>query len=144
MTTQADALRMAERMDRVAADGNTVLFASDAKDCAAMLRDYADGLKGDDFICCNGNDCGCRGATNKEYWAHMRQVDAKPLSEYHEDQGCALWFTWTGSEWLGEPSWIGTPDDSDWPGYHTHWIPHPEFPPPLTAALSGREEGKGG
>lgn len=52
----------------------------------------------------------------------------RPLAEYHEDYGPVTWFTWNGEEWLGEPSYIGRPDDSDWPGYHTHWTPHPEFP----------------
>jgi hypothetical protein len=55
---------------------------------------------------------------------------ARALGEWHEDHGNAVWFTWQDGEWLGEPSWIGQPDDSDWPGYHTHWIPHPAFPAP--------------
>lgn len=51
-----------------------------------------------------------------------------PLSEYHEDQGPVVWWTWQNGEWLGEPAWIGAPGDSDWPGYHTHWTFHPLFP----------------
>lgn len=54
---------------------------------------------------------------------------AAPLSEYHEDFGAVVW--WTANDdgtWLGEPAWIGRPDDSDWPGYHTHFTLHPVFP----------------
>lgn len=53
----------------------------------------------------------------------------RPLDEWHEDFGDAVWWTWEGDQWLGEPSYIGTPNDSDWPGYHTHWSQHPPFPP---------------
>jgi hypothetical protein len=55
---------------------------------------------------------------------------ARALGEWHEDHGNVVWFTWQDGEWLGEPSYIGQPNDSDWPGYHTHWIPHPAFPAP--------------
>lgn len=55
-------------------------------------------------------------------------VPARALAEWHEDDGAALWFAWCGHDWAGEPAWAGTPLDSDWPGYHTHWIPHPSFP----------------
>jgi hypothetical protein len=60
------------------------------------------------------------------------QIRARPLAEWHEDCGPVLWFTWrpNAREWEGEPAWIGSPTDSDWPGYHTHWIPHPQFPQP--------------
>ena len=30
--------------------------------------------------------------------------------------------------WAGESPWRGTPLDSDWPGYHTHWTPAPPAP----------------
>lgn len=53
---------------------------------------------------------------------------AMPLSAWHEDEGNVMWFAWDEYEWRGEPAWCGRPDDSDWPGYHTHWIPHPPFP----------------
>lgn len=60
-------------------------------------------------------------------------VDAKPLiaralAEWHEDDGPVMWWAWCGHEWAGEPAWCGTPTDSDWPGYHTHWTPHPIQP----------------
>lgn len=53
---------------------------------------------------------------------------ARALAEWHEDDGNVLWWAWCGREWAGEPAWAGTPNDSDWPGYHTHWTPHPNQP----------------
>lgn len=42
---------------------------------------------------------------------------ALPRNEWHEDDGPVLWWTWP----VTEAPWCGTPNDSDWPGYHTHW-----------------------
>lgn len=53
---------------------------------------------------------------------------ARSLAEWHEDDGCVAWWAWNGREWAGEPAWIGNPNCEDWPGYHTHWTPHPEQP----------------
>lgn len=55
---------------------------------------------------------------------------ARPLEEWHEDHGNVVWWVWDENrkEWLGEPAYIGTPIDSDWPEYHTHWTPHPMRP----------------
>ena len=53
---------------------------------------------------------------------------AKPLDAWHEDDGFVTWWTWRDGQWLGEPSYIGSPLCSDWPGYHTHWTKHPDFP----------------
>jgi hypothetical protein len=58
---------------------------------------------------------------------------ARPLAEYHEDQGFVTWWEFP----VREPAWIGRPDDSDWPGYHTHWSPHP--PIPIEAAIKAGE-----
>lgn len=70
-----------------------------------------------------------------------KQSVPAPLSEYHEDTGPVVWWTWQDGLWLGEPAWIGTPTDSDWPGYHTHWTYHPEFPlQPLAEHPSERME----
>lgn len=44
---------------------------------------------------------------------------ARPLSEWREDDGAVLW--WTSP--VNEPPWAGSPIDTDWPGYHTHWTP---------------------
>jgi hypothetical protein len=46
---------------------------------------------------------------------------ARPLDEWDEDDGPALWWELP----VTEPPYAGTPDDSDWPGYHTHWTPIP-------------------
>lgn len=56
--------------------------------------------------------------------------EARPLDDWHEDHGPVVWWAWDseGCAWMGEPAWIGAPGDSDWPGYHTHWTPHPAFP----------------
>ncbi len=49
---------------------------------------------------------------------------ARPLSEWHEDYGPVIWWKFP----VDEPSWIGGPNDDSWPGYHTHWTPHPSVP----------------
>lgn len=53
---------------------------------------------------------------------------ARPLAEWHDDDGPVFWWAWCGHGWAGEPAWVGQPDDSDWPGYHTHWTTHPQSP----------------
>lgn len=53
---------------------------------------------------------------------------AKPLNEWHEDFGSVVWWRFCLDERPDEASWIGTPNDDDWPGYHTHWTPHPPIP----------------
>jgi len=53
------------------------------------------------------------------------ELIAKPLREWHEDQGPVTWWKFP----VKEPAWIGSPTDSDWlPGYYTHWTPHPAIP----------------
>jgi hypothetical protein len=52
---------------------------------------------------------------------------AIPGEEYHEDMGAVTWWRFP----VDEPPWVGTPNDSDWPGYHTHFTPAP--PEPATA-----------
>ena len=49
---------------------------------------------------------------------------ARPLAEYHGDYGFVTWWVFP----ICEPAWIGSPNCSDWPGYHTHWTPHPTCP----------------
>jgi hypothetical protein len=75
----------------------------------------------------------------------LAQVQARPLDDWHEDYGSCVWWTWENGKWLGEPAWIGGPLDSDWPGYHTHFTPHPTFPPPVNgpALLAMMEERDG-
>lgn len=48
----------------------------------------------------------------------------RPLDDWHEDDGPALWWRFP----VDEPPFSGTPLDSDWPGYHTHWTPLPPVP----------------
>ena len=63
---------------------------------------------------------------------------ARSLAEWHEQDGNVAWWAWNGREWAGEPAWIGTPNCEDWPGYHTHWTPHPEQP--VCTALAAQED----
>ena len=51
-------------------------------------------------------------------------MKARLKREWREDYGFVVWWKFP----VCEPSWIGTPNDDDWPGYHTHWTPHPEIP----------------
>ncbi len=55
-------------------------------------------------------------------------LPAKTLAEWHEDFGPVVWWRFCRDERPDEASWIGTPLDDDWPGYHTHWTPHPPIP----------------
>lgn len=71
------------------------------------------------------------------------QEIARPLSEWHEDDGAVLWWKFP----IEEPPYVGTPLDLGypieihlhgqeptricvygWPGYHTHWTPLPDVP----------------
>jgi hypothetical protein len=55
-------------------------------------------------------------------------TQARPLSDWHEDIGPVLWWTFP----VQESPWSGQPLDDDWPHYHTHWTPLmlPEAPAP--------------
>lgn len=44
---------------------------------------------------------------------------ARPKDDWHEDMGAVLWWVFP----IKEPPYCGTPVDTDWPGYHTHWTP---------------------
>jgi hypothetical protein len=50
----------------------------------------------------------------------------RTLDEWHDDDGDALWWFFP----IVEPPYVGSPLDTDWPGYHTHWtrIPVPLAP----------------
>ncbi len=58
--------------------------------------------------------------------AELESMVPRPLADYHEDFGPVTWWKLP----VDEPAWIGRPDDSDWPGYHTHFTPHPPLPAP--------------
>lgn len=49
---------------------------------------------------------------------------AVPGEQYHEDMGPVTWWRLP----VDEPPWVGTPNDWDWPGYHTHFTPAPPVP----------------
>lgn len=62
-----------------------------------------------------------------EDYRHLEATIAnvpRPLSEWDEDFGTVMWWKLP----VDEPAWIGHPGNSDWPGYHTHWTPHPPIP----------------
>jgi hypothetical protein len=49
---------------------------------------------------------------------------AIPGEQWHEDDGPVLWWRFP----VVEPPYAGTPNDSDWPGYHTHFTSLPPAP----------------
>jgi hypothetical protein len=49
---------------------------------------------------------------------------AIPAEQWHEDDGPVLWWRFP----VVEPPYSGTPNDCDWPGYHTHFTPLPPAP----------------
>ena len=63
-----------------------------------------------------------------EGWTKTEPLIARSRGEWHEDDGPVVWWSWNGHGWAGESPWCGTPLDSDWPGYHTHWTPAPPAP----------------
>ena len=73
----------------------------------------------------------------RHYLAACETVEARPLDEWCEEIGPVVWWTLP----CVEASWIGKPDDSDWPGYHTHFTPHPQIPS-NSATLAKWEAGK--
>jgi hypothetical protein len=52
---------------------------------------------------------------------HFSDEPARPFEEWHEDVGPVLWWTFP----VDEPPYVGTPLDTHWPRYHTHWTPIP-------------------
>ena len=49
--------------------------------------------------------------------AGLEAKNPRPLEEWHEDMGSALWWRFP----IKEPPYVGCPLCSDWSGYHTHW-----------------------
>ena len=49
---------------------------------------------------------------------------ARPLELWNDDDGVVLWWVFP----IQEPPYVGSPLDSEWPGYCTHWTPLPPFP----------------
>ena len=54
---------------------------------------------------------------------------ARTEDEYHEDMGAVLWWRFP----IDEPPYCGSPLDSEWPGYHTHFTPLGPMPTPANA-----------
>lgn len=48
----------------------------------------------------------------------------RELDDWSDAEGCVLWWRLP----VDEPPYVGTPGDSDWPGYHTHWTRLPPAP----------------
>lgn len=65
----------------------------------------------------------------QEGWQTPEGYMLRTLAEWHEDDGFVVWWALKNGRWLGEPAYIGSPLCDDWPDYHTHWTPHPAFPP---------------
>ncbi len=79
---------------------------------------------------------------------------AIPGEQYHEDDGPVLWWRFPQAPqarqalgpdvaipdeqyYVVEPPYSGTPNDCDWPGYHTHFTPLP--PAPVAPTPSPKE-----
>lgn len=58
------------------------------------------------------------------YEAAKQEQPLRPIQHYHEDMHDVLWWRFP----VEEPPYCGTPNDSDWPGYHTHFT-HITVPP---------------
>lgn len=58
---------------------------------------------------------------------HQFAALARPLEDWHEDDGEVLWWRFP----IQEAPYVGDPRHDDWPGYHTHWTPLviPKEPP---------------
>lgn len=75
--------------------------------------------------CCqeSGEACGPFIAEERRAEAAEAEVarlrEARSLAEWCEDDGPVLWWAFP----IQEPPYSGSPLDTDWPGYHTHWTP---------------------
>lgn len=49
---------------------------------------------------------------------------AQALADWHEDMGDVTWWRFP----VDEAPWIGSPLDTNWPGYHTHFTRLPPVP----------------
>lgn len=71
---------------------------------------------------------GSKASTLNEPFGNSEELRPRPLDDWDEEIGPVLWFCWRDGEWLGEPPYCGSPLDSDWPEYHTHFLPLPPWP----------------
>lgn len=51
--------------------------------------------------------------------AGLDAKQARPLSDWNEEDGPVLWWRFP----VEEPPYCGSPLYDEWPGYHTHWTP---------------------
>ena len=90
------------------------------------------------------NCCICRTKTN--YWYEPKDIalcehcakTTKRAALPTKEEWCAKEDAISkqkNSHW--RPAWIGAPNCEDWPGYHTHWTPHPEQPVFAAIAAQG-------
>ena len=47
-----------------------------------------------------------------------------PLEDWRPEHGDVVWWRFP----VVRPPYIGQPEDTDWPGIHTHWTPIPMAP----------------
>jgi hypothetical protein len=108
------------------------------------VDDYAghpeDGSQGHYEIGCP-DDCGVYvwsptlEETERRWNALMGAPQARPLDEWDEDDGAALWWVLP----VCEPPYVGSPLDDDFPDYVTHWTPlECPTPPPSAGKAVGR------
>lgn len=131
-----------------AIQGSLDALATQKTTCAACSEHKATPLRRDElggYICLTCTD---------RVLDALLAPEPRPLEDWSENDGNVVWWTWRDGEWLGEPAYIGTPLDigqgvavsvgnndfvahvGGWPGYHTHWTPHPNFPrEPATNAI---------
>ncbi len=105
-----DLRRLGAEIERARAEGRGETKASALPPIDAAAEKMVDGL-----VAASRTAAGKRTAIAKAAPAPV----ARPISEWHEDSGSALWWRFP----IEEPPYSGTPLDSDWPGYHTHWTP---------------------
>ena len=91
------------------------LAALDA-DLARVRRSHALALDGIEVLAASLAQAEEAVALAREAYQVPRSLD-----DWHEDIGPVLWWFFP----VQEAPWCGGPNDSDWPGYHTHWTPLP-------------------
>lgn len=104
---------MPQAVAKIADDeGGEYFDRDDAEQCVRALRHLLDLAE--------------RASLMRVVWAGLEAKIPRPLADWHEDIGDALWWRFP----ISEAPYVGTPGDSDWPGYHTHWtrIICPEAP----------------
>lgn len=67
---------------------------------------------------------------------HIHELGYPPgINQYREEYGPVLWWVFP----INEPPYVGTPNDSEWPGYHTHWTPIWIPPDPTEAEAAAKD-----